>query len=528
MKAKVINTKALASATTSPASQPQPASQAASRASLANIFRSNLNNEFKLTPFNIKSADSGVVKYLPPVSKEWKNTIYSYYKKNMQNLPIDNINANKVIRSYFNLHFADNKFIGSNFISPKTRSSLLKKIYVSKIETKHTSSKTIITLYTLNTEKNQVYKSYVKLSKFWENKVLNSFKKGLKQKIRGSALLESKGGNAPLLCTKAVNVNAPALPAKLVNNIALQVQEGNQKKLLISRYKFLTESLPCFNLYLRLYLSRHFKNSYFDKLDLLRKYQLNYYLNKFKFERNTFLHKLSNILSGIFNNNIQFNIINLKSVAFHPDFFTEILSLKLRKPKSFNVINVMDSLLKVAKLPQVNRIQEKSTFNEPRISSLLVNKYPNLSLVSILKKNLGLAGSTKPAGFAKKLGMSSLRKLNLCSGDPLNSLLKKNYLASASEARENNISNIIFNSIKYKNLGGVRLEVKGRLTKRNRADRSVFKFKWKGGLKNIDSSFKGLSTVTYRGYYKPNVIYSLYQSKRRVGSFAVKGWVSGK
>jgi len=186
-----------------------------------------------------------------------------------------------------------------------------------------------------------------------------------------------------------VNVNAPAAalqqPAKLVNNIALQVQEGNQKKLLISRYKFLTESLPCFNLYLRLYLSRHFKNSYFDKLDLLRKYQLNYYLNKFKFERNTFLHKLSNILSGIFNNNIEFNIINLKSVAFHPDFFTEILSLKLRKPKSPSVINVMDSLLKVAKLPQVNRIQEKSTYNEPRISSLLVNKYPNLNISFIMK-----------------------------------------------------------------------------------------------------------------------------------------------
>ena len=44
-------------------------------------------------------------------------------------------------------------------------------------------------------------------------------------------------------------------------------------------------------------------------------------------------------------------------------------------------------------------------------------------------------------------------------------------------------------------MGGIRLEVKGRLTKRYRADRSVFKVKWKGGLKNIDSSFKGLSSV---------------------------------
>jgi len=141
----------------------------------------------------------------------------------------------------------------------------------------------------------------------------------------------------------------------------LERYSNDQKKLLVAKYKFLTESLQCFNLYLRLYLSRHFKNSYFDKLDLLRKYQLNYYLNKFKFEKNTYLHKLSNMLSRIFNNNIEFNIINLKSVAFNPDIFTEILSLKLRKPKANSVINVMNSLLKVAKLPEVNRIQEKAS-----------------------------------------------------------------------------------------------------------------------------------------------------------------------
>ena len=44
-------------------------------------------------------------------------------------------------------------------------------------------------------------------------------------------------------------------------------------------------------------------------------------------------------------------------------------------------------------------------------------------------------------------------------------------------------------------MSGIRLEVKGRLTKRYRADRAIFKVKWKGGLKNIDSSFKGLSSV---------------------------------
>jgi len=47
-------------------------------------------------------------------------------------------------------------------------------------------------------------------------------------------------------------------------------------------------------------------------------------------------------------------------------------------------------------------------------------------------------------------------------------------------------------------------------------------------LKNIDSSNKGLSSVNYRGYVKPNVEYSILTSKRRIGAFAVKGWISGK
>ena len=77
-------------------------------------------------------------------------------------------------------------------------------------------------------------------------------------------------------------------------------------------------------------------------------------------------------------------------------------------------------------------------------------------------------------------------------------------------------------------MAGVKIRVKGRLTKRYRADRAVFKFKWKGGLKNIDSAFKGLSSVVFRGYLDSNVEKSLLTSKRRIGSFAVKGWFGGK
>jgi hypothetical protein len=77
-------------------------------------------------------------------------------------------------------------------------------------------------------------------------------------------------------------------------------------------------------------------------------------------------------------------------------------------------------------------------------------------------------------------------------------------------------------------LGGIRLEAKGRLSKRYTASRSVFKVDWKGGLKNVDSSFKGLSTVMLRGNVKSNVDYSLLTSKKRIGAYGIKGWVSSK
>jgi hypothetical protein len=72
-------------------------------------------------------------------------------------------------------------------------------------------------------------------------------------------------------------------------------------------------------------------------------------------------------------------------------------------------------------------------------------------------------------------------------------------------------------------MAGVRLEAKGRLTRRFTASRSVFKIKWNGSLKNVDSSCRGLSSVMLRGYVKSNVQYSIVNSKTRNGAFGLKG-----
>jgi hypothetical protein len=69
---------------------------------------------------------------------------------------------------------------------------------------------------------------------------------------------------------------------------------------------------------------------------------------------------------------------------------------------------------------------------------------------------------------------------------------------------------------------------KGRLTRRFTASRSVLKRKWKGGLKNVDSSFRGLPTIMLRGIVKSNLQYSVINSKNRNGAYGVKGWISSK
>lgn len=85
---------------------------------------------------------------------------------------------------------------------------------------------------------------------------------------------------------------------------------------------------------------------------------------------------------------------------------------------------------------------------------------------------------------------------------------------------------MVFDSISDKLLAGIRVEARGRLTRRFKAARSLYKLKWIGGLRNIHSSYKGFSAAMLRGHDLSNVEYTVLSSKRRIGAFGVKGWVS--
>ena len=153
---------------------------------------------------------------------------------------------------------------------------------------------------------------------------------------------------------------------------------------------------------------------------------------------------------------------------------------------------------------------------------LFQSKFKDLKIIS----NIVFPAATQP-GYTSLGGLAQSSSLSkLLDGTYPSDI--NNGIMHSSDANKENIHNTIYKSIGYKNMAGIRLEVKGRLTKRYRADRSIYSLKWKGGLKNVDSSFRGLSSVLFRGNSKSNVTYSIAKSKRRIGAFAVKGWISGK
>lgn len=297
----------------------------------------------------------------------------------MKNLPSYDITINNLIKNYFNLYF-NSKFLNlKKGIPRRLRGLSFNKIFLSKAEIKHTSSKAIITLYTYNREKIALEKNIKMLKKSFFSKIL------------------------------------------------FFMQKGN------NTYKNMSNNT--YNKFLKYVLNQ--------ELILIRRYKLRLNLNKYKFQE-LFLFKLSNIISRIYNKKVEFNIINLKSILLNSDIFTNILALRIRKKKT-NVLRAMNVILNRTMLPKVNRIIERSRLVKNIDFGLIENKYKNLNLNYLLNKyNLDYI-------------------LNEIYS---NTIIEKNY---------KKLYDIIFNSIKYKNMAGIRLEVKGRLTKRYRADRAIYK-----------------------------------------------------
>jgi hypothetical protein len=250
-----------------------------------------------------------------------------------------------------------------------------------------------------------------------------------------------------------------------------------------NKSKTLTNVLPQYNskvfkiqnIYYKTYIKKSIK-----RLKYYMYYKQLLYINKAKFE-NSYIQGLIDLIKKIYKKNIEFNIINLKYLYFNSDIYTQPMVLKLRKKRE--LLWYLRELVKKAKIKKVN-LNGRSKY------------YFNL-------ENL----------------------FNINNIDTTNNLLNK--LMQYNKKNSDNLKKVILDDIKYKRVSGVRLEAAGRLTKRYTASRSQYKFKYKGNLANTYTTIQGYPSSLIRGNEKPNLQYTKLNSKSRIGSFGVKGWVSG-
>ena len=476
------------------------------------IFSKKVNLKHKIIPLDVITNTIGPVRFFPPATKEWFNSIYAYNQNSIKNLSIADKTLSRLIRSYFNFYF-NKKVLKSKKIAMRFRRLSFKKIFISKAELKHTNSKVIITLYIYNEEKRLLSRKLEDLRKLYFGSKFKLSDLSLKNLLDD---IKEYKKTVPLLNyleelkSSILELNLLKEKSKDLLNIAnLESSLDNINEMIILSKKDKTASERLDQIYTesirKIWLDKEIKEIASCKLLLD--------LNQSKFE-DAFLIKLKHLIGKIYNKEVEFNIVNLKTLYFNSDIFTQAISIKLKNRKN-NLLRVLKSSLYLVKLPAVNRVREKYGTAD----KLCLDHLKNLHINSVINK-YNINNDTLDELLLNILPYSRVMS-DIKDKAPF-STYNENYTEIY------NPLDLVINSLKYKTMAGVRLEAKGRLTRRFTASRSVFKVKWKGSIKNLDSSYKKLTSVILRGHVKSNVQYTVINSKTRNGAFGLKGWISSK
>ena len=276
----------------------------------------------------------------------------------------------------------------------------------------------------------------------------------------------------------------------LIKSEGLKILE-KQKKLSEDLMRILPSYSYKVSFLQRLYYKNFIKKA-LKRLKFYMFYKQLLYINQNKFNY-SYLQGLMYLIKKIFNKNVELNLINLKYFYFNSDIFSQPLVLKLRKKR--NLLRYLKACVRKVKIKKTNEIINNYFFDLNKLSNVKDVDILNNLLLNLLKQN--------EKNYSDNTVVKNIYGFNI-------------------------LKYIILNNIKYKRVSGVRLEAAGRLTKRYTASRSRYKVIYKGNLENTLSSVKGYSSVLLRGNFKPNLQYTKLNSKSRIGSFGVKGWVSGE
>ena len=462
--------------------------------------RSRKNGAQK-TKLENKDNFAGKPKHYPPANKEWFNSIYAYNHNIIKSLPATDKSILKLIKNYFNLYSRKlEKKVRSRRLRIRVRRLSTNRMLVSRPEIKHTNDKVIITLYVYNRQ-NQYY--FNKINKI---ATIDQIDELIPKKVKN--VLKEKNGPWPSnLIINVIKKNSLSIKSKI----------NKQKEVLfnslniinkIENSKFVSHETDYLKHYVVKSLRKEIFSIYFRQLISF---------NKSKFEER-YLLPFASIVEKVYNKKAEFNLVSLKYLYLNSYIFSETLVTKLKNRKN-RLLRVLKTSLLMFKLPPVNRsaVYDEIYNRKRKLQNIKINNIA--SDLSNLKRDTRIQDNDSLSLLLSKADKSDFvfnqQDLNVYRPQGLKYF---NYPLD--------IINAVINGIKNKNVSGIRLEVAGRLTRRNTAARSLFKLRYKGNIKNMDSSYKGLSAVLLRGYAKPNLQYTKLSSKIRIGSFGLKGWVN--
>jgi len=463
-------------------------------------------NIFKLKKSNIKNditikKNGEYVKttnYYPPYSREWYNSVYTFNKNTIKILPNADVYVSKIIKAYFNLfsNKLEKKARVYNTLA-KNRIAKVNRIFVGKPEFKHTNDKVIITLYIYNAE----LISYVnKLKKLRGLNFFNMFETRVtKTKIKHNKPKLHIIKDIYIKFFKQINI----LNTKYLNKINYSFFNID-KFIALNLIKKMVVKLK---LYLHVKKIMHLNRSKFNSIHILF---------------------LRNSLRKIYGKNVEFNIVNLKRYHLNSSILTQIIAIKLKREKSKLALLIKNVLNKL-NLPYKEKLEIPwNTFNDVNKQNLIVRnqlnnnyvkKIPN---VELYVNSLGSHQFILNKVFIKKVRDDKLNNY-------LKSLYPKQYLINLSNEKEiyiksRNLENTVLDNIKNKVISGIRIKSSGRLTKRI-TGRAVSIMKQTGTIKNVYSSYRGVSSVLLRGNLRHNVDFTKSDYVGNTGSFGLKGWI---
>src|SRR5205814_3932199 len=284
----------------------------------------------------------------------------------IKNLTISDKNLTKLIKSYFNLYLSKNIFNSKN-IATRFRRLAVNKIFISRAELKHTNSKVIITLYAYNEERRILIRKIKKIEAILFSSVYyigNNKLLSLEEKL---SIIKKHENNVSFLdwLKELKYYIIEQIKVEGLNNIKKKNLKCNLTKIL--NIIAICENEPIsLKSYENIYKKFFFNKQLEKEINIITYYKLLLNLNKSKFE-NKFLYKLKILISKLYNKEVEFNIINLKTLYLNSDIFTEVISLKLKNREN-KLLRVLRSALSMVKLPKVNRIKEQ--YNKVDIKEL--------------------------------------------------------------------------------------------------------------------------------------------------------------